>query len=32
MLLKVKKLEWKTPQIEEIQIGLEINAYACAEL
>ncbi len=25
-------LEWKTPQIEEIQIGLEINGYACAEL
>ncbi len=26
------KLKWKTPQIEEIQIGLEINGYACAEL
>ena len=25
-------LKWKTPQIEEIQIGLEINGYACAEL
>jgi len=25
-------LKWKTPQIEEIAIGLEINAYACADL
>jgi len=23
---------WKTPQIVEVAIGLEINSYACAEL
>ena len=25
-------LKWKTPEIEEIQLGMEINSYACAEL
>jgi coenzyme PQQ precursor peptide PqqA len=24
--------KWKTPRIVEIAVGLEINAYACAEL
>jgi coenzyme PQQ precursor peptide PqqA len=24
--------KWKTPRIREIAVGLEINAYACAEL
>lgn len=23
---------WKTPTIVEIPVGMEINAYACAEL
>jgi coenzyme PQQ precursor peptide PqqA len=23
---------WKTPKITEIAVGMEINAYACAEL
>ncbi|MGB1547166.1 MAG: pyrroloquinoline quinone precursor peptide PqqA [Alphaproteobacteria bacterium] len=23
--------QWKKPRIEVIRIGLEINAYACAE-
>jgi len=23
---------WKTPQIVEVAIGLEINSYACADL
>jgi coenzyme PQQ precursor peptide PqqA len=26
------KSQWKTPRIEEIAVGLEINSYACAEL
>jgi len=25
-------MKWKTPVIVEIAVGLEINAYACAEL
>jgi len=25
-------MKWKTPVIIEITIGLEINAYACAEV
>jgi len=24
-------MKWKTPVIIEIAVGLEINAYACAE-
>lgn len=24
--------KWKKPQIVEIRVGLEINAYACAEI
>ena len=24
-------MKWKTPRIVEIAVGLEINAYACAE-
>jgi coenzyme PQQ precursor peptide PqqA len=24
-------MKWKTPVIVEIAVGLEINAYACAE-
>jgi coenzyme PQQ precursor peptide PqqA len=23
---------WKTPKIVEIAVGMEINAYACAEI
>jgi len=25
-------MKWKTPVIVEIEIGLEINCYACAEI
>jgi len=25
-------MKWKTPIIIEIAVGLEINAYACAEV
>jgi len=25
-------MQWKTPRIVEIAIGLEINSYACAEV
>ena len=25
-------MKWKTPVIIEIAVGLEINAYACAEV
>jgi len=25
-------MKWKTPLIIEIAVGLEINAYACAEI
>jgi coenzyme PQQ precursor peptide PqqA len=25
-------MQWKTPVIVEIAVGLEINAYACAEI
>jgi coenzyme PQQ precursor peptide PqqA len=25
-------MQWKTPIIIEIAVGLEINAYACAEI
>ena len=25
-------MKWATPRIIEIAVGLEINAYACAEL
>jgi len=25
-------MKWKTPLIIEIALGLEINAYACAEV
>jgi len=25
-------IKWKTPVIIEIAVGLEINAYACAEV
>ena len=25
-------MKWKTPVIIEISVGLEINAYACAEV
>jgi coenzyme PQQ precursor peptide PqqA len=27
-----KEMKWKTPVIIEIAVGLEINAYACAEV
>jgi coenzyme PQQ precursor peptide PqqA len=29
---EMMKSKWRTPRIEEIAIGLEINSYACAEL
>jgi len=25
-------MKWKTPVIVEIAVGMEINAYACAEV
>jgi coenzyme PQQ precursor peptide PqqA len=25
-------MTWKTPRVVEIAVGMEINAYACAEL
>jgi len=25
-------MKWTTPRIVEIAVGLEINAYACAEI
>ncbi|MBO0738995.1 MAG: pyrroloquinoline quinone precursor peptide PqqA [Alphaproteobacteria bacterium] len=25
-------MKWRTPVIREIAVGLEINAYACAEV
>jgi len=25
-------MAWKTPVIEEIAVGMEINSYVCAEL
>jgi len=25
-------MKWRTPIIIEIEVGLEINAYACAEV
>jgi coenzyme PQQ precursor peptide PqqA len=33
-LLKLREtaMKWKTPVIIEIAVGLEINAYACAEV
>ena len=30
--LKEIAMKWKTPVIIEIAVGLEINAYACAEV
>jgi coenzyme PQQ precursor peptide PqqA len=30
--LKEMAMKWKTPVIIEIAVGLEINAYACAEV
>jgi coenzyme PQQ precursor peptide PqqA len=29
---KEMAMKWKTPVIIEIAVGLEINAYACAEI
>jgi coenzyme PQQ precursor peptide PqqA len=29
---KETAMKWKTPVIIEIAVGLEINAYACAEV
>jgi coenzyme PQQ precursor peptide PqqA len=26
----VLKMAWKTPKIVEVQVGMEINMYACA--
>ena len=31
-LAKEIAMKWKTPVIIEIAVGLEINAYACAEV
>jgi coenzyme PQQ precursor peptide PqqA len=30
--LREMAMKWKTPVIIEIAVGLEINAYACAEV
>jgi coenzyme PQQ precursor peptide PqqA len=30
--LRATTMKWKTPVIIEIAVGLEINAYACAEV
>jgi coenzyme PQQ precursor peptide PqqA len=30
--IKETAMKWKTPRIIEIAVGLEINAYACAEV
>jgi coenzyme PQQ precursor peptide PqqA len=30
--LRETTMKWKTPVIIEIAVGLEINAYACAEV
>jgi coenzyme PQQ precursor peptide PqqA len=27
-----RNMKWRTPNIVEIAVGLEINAYACAEI
>jgi coenzyme PQQ precursor peptide PqqA len=27
-----RAMKWKTPVIIEVAVGLEINAYACAEV
>ena len=32
LLTKGTAMKWKTPVIIEIAVGLEINAYACAEV
>lgn len=29
---KERRMKWKKPRIVEIAVGLEINAYACADL
>jgi coenzyme PQQ precursor peptide PqqA len=26
-----RTMAWKTPKIEEVQVGMEINMYACAK-
>lgn len=28
----MKTTKWTKPEIREIEVGMEINAYACAEL
>ena len=27
-----RDMNWKTPQVIEIAVGMEINCYACAEI
>jgi coenzyme PQQ precursor peptide PqqA len=29
-LIKESQMAWKTPKIVEVQVGMEINMYACA--
>ncbi len=29
-LTKEAQMAWKTPKIVEVQVGMEINMYACA--
>jgi coenzyme PQQ precursor peptide PqqA len=29
-LTKESQMAWKTPRIVEVQVGMEINMYACA--
>jgi len=30
LLTKECQMAWKTPRIVEVQVGMEINMYACA--
>jgi coenzyme PQQ precursor peptide PqqA len=30
--MRRKPMQWTTPRIVEIAVGLEINSYACADL
>jgi coenzyme PQQ precursor peptide PqqA len=32
MRVKEIAMKWKTPVVIEIAVGLEINAYACADI
>jgi coenzyme PQQ precursor peptide PqqA len=32
IILRKEYIMWKSPNIKEVSVGLEINCYACAEL